>query len=191
MSVFILTILFGYLGYYRFHKKQTVLGIAYLCTFGFFGIGYIFDIVTAYDEYKTFYSSKRQRKIDFAVAGVTYRIDNLESIGREDKAYYKDDDELIKTRKKPVYKYHFPNTFTVEFEPDNPNDRNAIKILVDNVHIGYVPKELCTTVKKYITNDAVESYQIRIGGGDFKEIENGYVIKRRSQYKVNATIHIK
>lgn len=32
-------------------------------------------------------------------------------------------------------------------EPKNEHDSNAIKIMIDNKHVGYVPAELCTEVK--------------------------------------------
>ncbi|MCH5180346.1 MAG: hypothetical protein J1F32_03975 [Erysipelotrichales bacterium] len=50
MAIFVLTILFGFLGIYRFHKKQYVLGILYLFTLGLFGIGWIMDVFMAYKE---------------------------------------------------------------------------------------------------------------------------------------------
>lgn len=46
----LLTVFFGWTGYYRFHKKQYALGILYLLTFGVFGIGWIVDIVAAAKE---------------------------------------------------------------------------------------------------------------------------------------------
>ena len=49
MTVF-LTLLFGWTGYYRFHKKQYGLGVLYLFTFGLFYIGWIVDIFTALKE---------------------------------------------------------------------------------------------------------------------------------------------
>ena len=46
----LLTVLFGYLGYYRFTKKQYAMGILYLFTFGLFGFGWIYDIYLAYRD---------------------------------------------------------------------------------------------------------------------------------------------
>ena len=47
MVIFILTILFGWAGFYRFYKRQYFRGILYLITFGLFYIGWIIDIVCA------------------------------------------------------------------------------------------------------------------------------------------------
>ena len=43
-SELIITILFGWLGVHKFMEKETGWGIAYLLTFGLFGIGWIYDI---------------------------------------------------------------------------------------------------------------------------------------------------
>ena len=48
--VLLMTILFGWLGYYRFHKKQFGLGLIYLFTGGLFFIGWIVDIYQAFME---------------------------------------------------------------------------------------------------------------------------------------------
>ncbi len=50
--IVILTVMFGYLGIYRFYKGQFRLGLVYLFTYGFFGIGWIVDIFLAVREYK-------------------------------------------------------------------------------------------------------------------------------------------
>lgn len=49
----LLTILFGWLGYYRFHKKQYGMGILYLITGGLFCIGWFYDIFKAATEKDT------------------------------------------------------------------------------------------------------------------------------------------
>lgn len=43
----IIAVLLGWLGGYRFYKKQYLLGFVYLLTFGLFGIGWIVDIIQA------------------------------------------------------------------------------------------------------------------------------------------------
>lgn len=46
----LIAIFLGWLGGYRFYKRQTGLGILYLLTFGIFGIGWIVDIISALKE---------------------------------------------------------------------------------------------------------------------------------------------
>ncbi len=45
MVTFLLTIIFGWAGFYRFKKGQIGLGIVYLFTLGLFYIGWIVDVV--------------------------------------------------------------------------------------------------------------------------------------------------
>lgn len=47
MNGLLIAIFLGWLGGYRFYKKQTALGVIYLLTGGLFGIGWIIDIITA------------------------------------------------------------------------------------------------------------------------------------------------
>lgn len=46
----LIAVFFGWLGGWRFYKKQFKLGILYLLTFGLFGIGWIIDIIKAVKE---------------------------------------------------------------------------------------------------------------------------------------------
>jgi len=41
----ILCVLFGWLGVHRFYEGKVITGLLYLCTLGFFGLGWIVDIV--------------------------------------------------------------------------------------------------------------------------------------------------
>ena len=52
MTGLLIAICFGWMGGYRFYKKQIGMGVLYLLTFGLFGVGWIIDIVTAYKEMK-------------------------------------------------------------------------------------------------------------------------------------------
>ena len=52
MTGILLAVFLGWAGGYRFYKGNIGVGILYLFTFGFFGIGWIIDIASAYTEYK-------------------------------------------------------------------------------------------------------------------------------------------
>ena len=53
MSGLLIAIIMGWLGGYRFYKKQTALGVIYLLTGGLFGIGWIIDIIIAAKNMKS------------------------------------------------------------------------------------------------------------------------------------------
>ena len=51
-------------------------------------------------------------------------------------------------------------------EPNNEYDKNAIKVLTeDNVHIGYIPKELCRLFNDILEGKISEIYVIDINFG--------------------------
>lgn len=59
-TALILCILFGWLGVHHFYTGRWILGILYLCTYGLWGLGVVFDIVMiATDKYK----DKNKRKL--------------------------------------------------------------------------------------------------------------------------------
>lgn len=53
MSGLLIAIFLGWLGGYRFYKKQTGLGVVYLLTGGLFGIGWLVDIIIAAKNMKS------------------------------------------------------------------------------------------------------------------------------------------
>lgn len=52
MTGLLIAICFGWMGGYRFYKKQIGMGVLYLCTGGLACIGWIYDIYAAYKEMK-------------------------------------------------------------------------------------------------------------------------------------------
>lgn len=47
MTGLLIAIFLGWLGGYRFYKRQPLMGFIYLLTFGLFGIGWVIDIFSA------------------------------------------------------------------------------------------------------------------------------------------------
>lgn len=91
----IIAIFLGWLGGYRFYKKQYVLGIIYLFTCGLFGIGWIVDIIVA-----CMTSSKNN---------LTNNTDNLISPNLENKTH--PSYEIVKAnQKKILFKTHLTST---------------------------------------------------------------------------------
>lgn len=52
MTGIIIAIFLGWAGGYQFYKDRIGLGILYLFTFGLFGIGWIIDVIIAFNEYR-------------------------------------------------------------------------------------------------------------------------------------------
>lgn len=62
------------------------------------------------------------------IAGVSYRP------GAADRLAELDDGDVLE----------------LEREPDNPHDENAVKVMHDGFHVGYVPRDLAPEIGKLI-----------------------------------------
>lgn len=84
------------------------------------------------------------RSETFPVAGLSYRFDAVESVGKRNPHFDRPASELIAEGRtdKPIYAYSFFHPkFTLEPELSNQSDPYAVKVLVDGVHIGYIPAD--------------------------------------------------
>lgn len=134
----------------------------------------------------------QKTSLNFKVMGINYKKDSLESIAIINKTYLLNDEKLLKTGKKQVYKYHFKDiSLSMIDEPDNPKDKNAVKILANNIHIGYVPADLCLEVKHYISIGRIKTANITIHGGDYKESKNGIIALLNEPYYAEVYINLK
>lgn len=71
-----------------------------------------------------------------------------------------------------VFKYQDLNFFNIELVPevDNKYDPNAIKVLIFNNHVGYVPATVAKTIRRYFDNKKYDFViEGKIKGGPYKE----------------------
>lgn len=71
-----------------------------------------------------------------------------------------------------VFKYQDLDFFNIELVPevDNKYDHNAIKVLIFNNHVGYVPATVAKTIRKYFDNKKYNFViEGEIKGGPYKE----------------------
>lgn len=64
----------------------------------------------------------------------------------------------------------FPSKVELVPEPTNEFDPNAIKVVVDGEHIGYIKKGNCSHLLKVISENRIESIDIKMHGGKYKLI---------------------
>lgn len=113
----------------------------------------------------------------YRVAGTSFRSDAIASLGEENDDYgaskrYLIDEDMID---KEIYQLQFhPEKVELVPEPDNKYDPNAIKVIVDGVHVGYIKKGSCAHVKKLLDEDRILNITCKIGGGKFKIITEDY-----------------
>jgi hypothetical protein len=103
------------------------------------------------------------------VAGTSYRQAAIKAMGTKNPAYALTKAELFKRGLQEVYEYTFqPKKAELVPEPENPEDPNAIKVLVDGVHVGYIKSGSCAHIHKLIREGRIEKIEPQIVGGKSK-----------------------
>lgn len=135
------------------------------------------------------------------VTGLSFREDAIAELQCENGDYSCSKRELVDMGMigERIYKYDFyPVKTELIPEPDNEVDPNAIKVVVDGEHIGYIKKGSCAHIRKLLNSGSIEKIDVEIGGGPYKFItaedwdENGgdvYTIEKgTTQYFAELTI---
>lgn len=135
----------------------------------------------------------------YKVAGVTHYVENIKSLGSENEDYSKSMRELIDEGMvdERIWKYEFyTRRALLQPEPDNPVDPNAIKVIVDCEHVGYIKSGSSSHVHKLLQNHAITGVVCTIGGGPYKCVceeyddekdENVYVLEKD---ETNFFVHL-
>ena len=92
-------------------------------------------------------------KENFWVVGISYRKANLKKILEfleydYEFGQYKENGYL-----EPKNFEYYTQKMSLEREPENGHDKNAIKVMVGNIHLGYVPKKLARKMAKLLDAD--------------------------------------
>lgn len=108
----------------------------------------------------------------FEVAGLDYHMNEIRSFMEEIKKFKMSREKLKEMGYvgKKIYHYYF-KVHTVQLipEPTNPHDPNAIKVLINNVHIGYVPRNDTRVVSQIMGSGEVELSAF-VSGGEYRLI---------------------
>lgn len=194
---FVITLLFGWSGLHRFMAKKPWTGLLYLCTFGLCGIGWLYDIIKAWQacvRAKRAAEAKaaRPEKESFEVVGLPYRMDAVESLARLNAKYNLTAEELIENgyAGDRIYKYSYKRgDVKLIPEPDNAHDSNAIKVVFSGTHIGYISSAENAALLARINAGDVDRVTGHIGGGDYRIVsEDGS--DARYQSAVSATVTV-
>jgi len=115
------------------------------------------------------------KKYKFKVSGISYRqAEMVEELG-----IYNDDYDMSKKQlldegleDEKIEKY---SIFVLKVElvddPENTYDSNAIKVIADGVHIGFVPKEKTRRVREILAFHPDAKLSCDVYGGDYKILE--------------------
>lgn len=107
------------------------------------------------------------------IAGVTFegRQDKIKEMGFENEDYHLSKRDFIEffSENEKVYEMEFsPVNVELIEEPDNPHDSNAIKVVIDGVHVGYIKQGSCAHIKKLLHSDSIVSISADVHGGKYK-----------------------
>jgi hypothetical protein len=105
------------------------------------------------------------------IAGTSFHESEIPELMIENGDYDMTAAELIDAgfEDERVYKYSETYcTASLEPEPDNQYDPNAVKVYADGVHIGYIKKGSAAHVKKLLEEDRIRSMSLTISGGPYK-----------------------
>ena len=106
--------------------------------------------------------------LDFKVAGISYRRDTIIDFLTEPTEEYgmtkkQIEEEYLLDEK--IYKYESAElACTFVPDPSNPHDPNAIKVIANGVHVGYVPKDRTSEVRDYLSKDNLDIRACLTGG---------------------------
>ena len=107
------------------------------------------------------------------VTGMSNYMDNIMSLAEYNDAYDFTKKELIDEGfiYERVYQYEFhPKKVELVPEPDNPVDKNAIKVVIDGAHVGYIKAGSCGRIRNLLNSNTIKNIDITIAGGKYKII---------------------
>lgn len=113
----------------------------------------------------------------YLVAGVSFREQDILEMADESDEYAWSKKEIIDegyTNDKLWRYYWDPKKVELVPEPDNQYDPNAVKVIVDGVHIGYIKKGSCKHVLRLMEEDRIRRITCTIGGGPYKVVWEEY-----------------
>lgn len=107
------------------------------------------------------------------LAGVKYYEKNIMKLAVENADYALTKDKIIKAglTDSTIYKFTFPSEpVALEPEPENEQDPNAIKVILDGQHIGYIKAGSCSRVHNLIKNGKIGKIVCTLSGGPYKGV---------------------
>ena len=115
----------------------------------------------------------------FKLSGLAHYENNIKSLCEHNDDYDMKKSELRESFEgEKVYALLFDETITLEPEPDNEYDTNAVCVKVGDVKIGYVAKSKSKRVKELYESGTITFVDAEIHGGKYKLVtEDGDLIK--------------
>lgn len=126
------------------------------------------------------------------ITGVSHYQDNILKLAKNNPLYDLSKKDIIaKKIDGCIYQYKFnPQKTELLPEPNNPHDPNAIKVMIDGQHVGYIKAGSCTRILKLIKEDRIARIESKIGGGNYKMYWNDGISVNAEKGKNNFNVRI-
>ena len=129
---------------------------------------------------------------DFRAVGVYYYESNIKKLACPNPDWKKSPSQIIKDGHagKRILKNNYVNRpVKLLQEARNPNDPNAVAVIIAGELVGYISREETVKVKWILNNREIISLSAFIGGGDYKVIgEDKTIFKDSKGFTVNVRI---
>lgn len=136
-------------------------------------------------------SDESIKRYSFNVAGISHHEDEIiDRLLIENDEYSMSKKDLIEMGMEDTKIFRYEGLSTnVQLipEPDNEYDKNAIKVVADGVHIGYVPSKETATIKELLNID-----DLKIGcsfyGGEYKILYTDSNTVKKEKWNIGAKV---
>lgn len=117
-----------------------------------------------------------RRKVTFGIYGMGYRKENVALLGSPNPDFDLTRSQLLEKYPNgasiPKLTFNVCNVDLVP-EPDNEADPNAIKVLMNGVHVGYIRRTSTDSIRAYIGRNDIDHITGFIRGGVMKYVTIG------------------
>lgn len=111
------------------------------------------------------------------VAGISHYLDAVEALGVYNDDYDLSKRELIeegRTAERIYRTDYFVSRVELVPEPDNPYDPNAVKVICDGQHIGYIKAGSCSHILRLLREDLIKAIEAEVAAGPYKILLEDY-----------------
>ena len=133
----------------------------------------IYNTTNPYSKKKKLKSLHLTQPEKYQVAGVSYHQDAVRFLLKESADWNKTGEQLVKEKKvgQKIYRYERLYAYaSLVPEPTNKHDKNAIKVIVSDQHIGYIGQNENIHVGSILRDPAPKRVIADIYGGDYKVV---------------------
>ena len=127
------------------------------------------------------------------VSGITHYMDSVMIfVGENDEYEYTKRqiiNEGMEDEEIPEYVF-FDHPARFEFEPDNPYDSNAIAIYINELQIGYVPKENIDFIHDIVESGRLKKATCKFVGGNYKKYNSETETIEKTELSIGARITV-